>query len=256
MMKNKKVLIVDDNALNRKVFENIIRHNYLFDSAENGLVALEKLRQESFDVILMDIQMPKLDGISTLKAIKNEDLSSAPIIAVSAYSDQSDRDYFIATGFDEFIAKPIKPKHLLETILAHLDPAAATVPEEASDTHLPPKEEEDPEELNERIVKQLLKYNSPDNIKTVYLDFIEETEDLTNDIGDLIEGKKYKEIGEKLHIIKGNSGTLGANRIYQFSTSFEKNIKSSNFDNITREHLTLKQLLDNFRNYFSEQSIL
>ncbi|WP_317129448.1 response regulator [Litoribacter populi] len=255
MMKDKKVLIVDDNALNRKVFENIIRHNYLFETAENGLVALDKLREKEFDIILMDIQMPKLDGISTLKVIKNEHLSEAPIIAVSAYSDQSDRDYFIATGFDEFIAKPIKPKNLLETIFQHLQP------EGAISSHSTVQEEEvapqEPEELNEKIVKQLLKYNTPDNIKTVYLDFIEEAEDLTSDIKNLIDSKNYKEIGEKLHIIKGNSGTLGANKIYHFSASFEKNIKTSNFDNISQEHLKLKQLLDNFRDYFSDkQSIL
>jgi len=256
MMKEKKVLIVDDNALNRKVFENIIRHSYQFDSAENGLVALEKLRSGSFDVILMDIQMPKLDGISTLKAIKNENLSDAPIIAVSAYSDQSDRDYFIATGFDEFIAKPIKPKNLLETIQSQLNPGGESMMNGSAENHPTPVQDQESEELNEKIVKQLLKYNSPDNIRMVYLDFIEETEDLIKDIENLIDGKNYPEIGAKLHIIKGNSGTLGANKIYQFSTSFEKNIKTSKFDNISQEHLMLKQLLDNFRGYFSEQKIL
>jgi len=251
MMKNKKVLIVDDNALNRKVFENIIRHDYLFDTAENGLIALEKLRNEHFDVILMDIQMPKLDGISTLKAIKEEGISSSPIIAVSAYSDQSDRDYFLATGFDEFIAKPIKPKHLLETIEMQLHEPQSSVPYEETEV-----EEENTLELDEGIVKRLLKYNTPENIREVYLDFIEEAEELTSDIKKIIEEENYPAIGEKLHIIKGNSGTLGANRIYHFSAFFERNIKNSNFENISKDYLKLKRMLDNFRVYFGEQKLI
>ncbi|HSJ68122.1 MAG TPA: response regulator [Anditalea sp.] len=252
MMKDKKVLIVDDNALNRKVFENIIRHNYLFDTAENGLIALDKLRTDHFDVILMDIQMPKLDGISTLKAIKEEGLSSSPIIAVSAYSDQSDRDYFLATGFDEFIAKPIKPKHLLETIELQLqDPSHIATPYAETEV-----EEENTLELDEGIVKRLLKYNTPENIREVYLDFIEEAEELTSDIKKIIEDENYPAIGEKLHIIKGNSGTLGANKIYHFSAFFEKNIKNSNFENISKDYLKLKRMLDNFRVYFGEQKLI
>src|SRR5690554_3879651 len=101
-MKNKKVLIVDDNALNRKVFENIIGYSYLFDVATNGLEAIDKIKSDDFDIILMDIQMPKLDGISAMKIIKEESLSNAPIIAISAYSSQADRDYFLSTGFDDF----------------------------------------------------------------------------------------------------------------------------------------------------------
>ena len=61
-MNSKKVLIVDDNALNRKVFEHIIGQLYLFETAENGKIALEKLKNGAFDLILMDIQMPVLDA--------------------------------------------------------------------------------------------------------------------------------------------------------------------------------------------------
>src|SRR5690606_7392965 len=103
-MKNKKVLIVDDNALNRKVFENIIGYSFLFDVAVNGLEALEKIRSDHFDIILMDIQMPKLDGISALKIIRGDNLTSAPVIAISAFSNPSDRDYFLSMGFDDFMA--------------------------------------------------------------------------------------------------------------------------------------------------------
>jgi CheY-like chemotaxis protein len=170
VMKNKKVLIVDDNALNRKVFENIIGHSYFFDVAVNGLEAIEKIKCEHFDVILMDIQMPKLDGISTLKIIKEDNLTTSPIIAISAYSSQSDRDCFLATGFDEFMAKPVKPKDLLESVYHHLN--KPTIQDEAKETQTTYSD------FDESMIEKLRKYNSMDNIKTVYLDFLEEAEGL------------------------------------------------------------------------------
>ena len=73
-MKPKKVLIVDDNSLNRKVFENIIGQLYQFGTASNGREALEKIKSGEYDLAIMDIQMPILDGINTLNIIKNENL--------------------------------------------------------------------------------------------------------------------------------------------------------------------------------------
>ncbi|MEX2595162.1 MAG: response regulator [Anditalea sp.] len=246
-MKNKKVLIVDDNALNRKVFENIIGHSYLFDVAVNGLEAIEKIKSEHFDVILMDIQMPKLDGISTLKIIKEDDLTASPIIAISAYSSQSDRDYFLSTGFDEFMAKPVKPKDLLESIYHHINKPSILDKANNAEAII--------SDFDESMIRKLMKYNSMENIKTVYLDFLEEAEGLVEEINNFIENKRFSEIGEKLHILKGNSGTLGAKQLFTFSAIFEKKIKNSDFDGILEDCITLEKHLYNFRISLKEKKI-
>src|SRR5690606_29993748 len=183
-MKNRKVLIVDDNALNRKVFENIIGYSYLLDVATNGLEAIDKIKEEAFDIILMDIQMPKLDGISAMKIIKEENLTASPIIAVSAYSSQTDRDYFLSTGFDDFMAKPIRPKDLLEAIHYHVTKSGTVTDTNGVDVE---------PDLDATIIEKLLKYNSKKNIKTVYLDFLEEAERLVEEIKYSIENKRYSE---------------------------------------------------------------
>src|SRR5690606_4738253 len=173
-MKNKKVLIVDDNALNRKVFENIIGYSYLFDVAVNGLEAIEKVKNDHFDIILMDIQMPKLDGISTLKIIKEDNLTASPIIAISAYSNQSDKEYFLSTGFDDFMAKPVKPKDLFESIYHHVNKSVLP-----SDQNTAAAADAD---LDDSIIKKLMKYHTLENIKTVYQDFLEEAETLLGEM--------------------------------------------------------------------------
>ncbi|AFL85880.1 CheY-like receiver domain-containing protein [Belliella baltica DSM 15883] len=241
-MKSKKVLIVDDNALNRRVFEHIIGQVYIFDIAENGKAAIEKLKSNQFDLVLMDIQMPVMDGISALEIIKRDQIASCPIIAISAYADQNDREYFLSTGFDDFISKPIKPKTFLETISNQIEKKAA----------LPLIKEQDEIvdlELDTKILLQLLKYNSPENIKLVYDEFIEEAESLLSEIEPLIHTEKIKGIGDKLHIIKGNSGTLGAMKIFNSVKQFEKNIKNNIFDNTLKEYLTLVKLIASFKKH-------
>lgn len=238
-MNSKKVLIVDDNALNRKVFEHIIGQLYLFETAENGKVALEKLKKGKFDLILMDIQMVVLDGINTLKIIKNEQICHCPVIAVSAYANESDRDYFLAAGFDDFIPKPIKPKLLLECIDLHIrknEGVAEAIPEVDNET-----------ELDSKVVRQLLRFNTPENIRSVYDEFIEESMEILSDVENVISNKQFERIGEKLHIIKGNSGTLGALKLYNFCQKFEKNIKNLNFENTLEDSLYLKTLIQSFK---------
>ncbi len=115
-MKNKKVLIVDDNDLNRRLFENLIGQYHDFETAENGIEVLKMLEGGRFDLILMDIQMPHMDGITALTKIKQGNLSDCPVVAITAYADEIDRESFFKIGFDGFITKPIRPKQFLDII--------------------------------------------------------------------------------------------------------------------------------------------
>src|SRR5690606_8499232 len=204
-------------------------------------------KSSHFDIILMDIQMPKLDGISALKIIKEDNLTTSPIIAISAYSNQSDREYFLSTGFDDFMAKPVKPKHLLESIHYHLN-KFTMVEEDNSPFNVD-------YDLDESIINKLMKYNSKENIKTVYLDFLEEAEGLIEEIKYYIEIKRFTEIGEKLHILKGNSGTLGALKLFDSSVTFENRIKNSDFNEILEDFSLLEMHLNNLRTTLKEQKI-
>jgi CheY-like chemotaxis protein/HPt (histidine-containing phosphotransfer) domain-containing protein len=249
-MKSKTVLIVDDNALNRRIFENIVGQTYLFEVAENGKQAIEKIKNNKYDLVLMDIQMPELDGISTIKFIKENRMTSTPIVAISAYANANDRDYFLSAGFDDFIAKPVKPTFLLETITQNIhkkskEPSTSEIPVTVPNTTLDPE-----------VYNQLIKYNSRENIATVYADFLEESHRLLSEIEFLIKNENFDEIGEKLHIIKGNSGTLGAMGIYYFANEFEKNIKNNNFDNTYKDYIYLADLINDFKNHLHSKQII
>src|SRR5690554_3980764 len=195
----------------------------------------------------MDIQMPELDGISTLRLIKEDDLTRSPIIAISAYSSQDDKEYFLSMGFDDFMAKPITPKDLLESIQYHLNKNRSNEKDSISKSPYI--------DIDESVVKKLIKYNTPENIKLVYMDFLEEAYTLLEEIKYLIEIKEYNEIGEKLHILKGNSGTLGAFKLYEESSRLEKKVKTLDYKNILEDYFVLETLLNNFRINLEEQQM-
>jgi CheY-like chemotaxis protein len=244
-MKTKKVLIVEDNELNRRLFENLIGQNYEYKHASNGIEALQKLEIENFDLVLLDIQMPKMDGITLLRKIKQNPLALYPVIAISAHAEDSDRQRFIQIGFDDFISKPIRPREFLETINKIIYSKTEKQREETEDADVI---------LDKNIMAQLMKFNTNDSIKKVYLDFITECDQTWQIIQSSLEINELKPISEKLHILKGNSGTLGANRIYQLSQKTEFAAKTGNL-NILKNYLpNLRKEIDLFKNFIKEET--
>ena len=120
------ILLVEDEYINRTLAINVLeREGWSVSIAENGLEALNILETETFDLILMDVQMPEMNGYETTRAIRRQELETArhmPIIAMTAYAVKGDREKCLAAGMDGYISKPIRPDRLrdeIETILQH-----------------------------------------------------------------------------------------------------------------------------------------
>jgi len=110
------ILLAEDDRVNQMVIARILKERgYLVDTAVNGLQAVEMCEKNSYDAILMDIQMPVMDGIEATKRIKERD-KCTPIIAITAYALKGDREKFLAHGMDEYISKPIKIEELYSVI--------------------------------------------------------------------------------------------------------------------------------------------
>ena len=115
------ILLVEDDPINQKVASCIVKrelHNITI--AENGAIGVEKYLNEKFDLILMDIQMPVMDGIEATKKIrkieKETNCDRMPIIAVTAYALETDKIRIMAAGMDNYLSKPYKPLELLKVI--------------------------------------------------------------------------------------------------------------------------------------------
>ena len=113
----KKVLLVEDNKINRLIAGKSLEIiGCIYKEAVNGLEALEFLKNESFDLILMDIQMPEMDGIEATKIIRKELKIKTPIIALTANVFKQDIDSYLAVGMNDFIIKPFEEENFFEKI--------------------------------------------------------------------------------------------------------------------------------------------
>lgn len=114
-VKQLKILLVEDDPVNQKVIKKmLLEKGHDIDTAGNGLEALEIFEQRPYDVVLMDIQMPKMNGVEAIKKLRKMEAKNAhtPVIALTAYALQGDREKFLAMGFDDYISKPIQMSEL------------------------------------------------------------------------------------------------------------------------------------------------
>lgn len=117
LLKGKKILVVDDNEFNRLVATTILEQNEMLTiTAKNGEEAIRAAKDHSLDLILMDVQMPVMDGIMATKVIREELQSKIPIVALTAFAMKGDREKYLSLGMDDFLAKPFQEKDLLNLI--------------------------------------------------------------------------------------------------------------------------------------------
>lgn len=117
-----KVLVVDDNATNLKVFKNFVKKTMMKDYyATSGRECIELVKGESFDLIFLDHMMPEMDGIETLKIIRNDKLcDETPIIMLSANAVKGAKERYLKEGFTDYLSKPIMPNKLDKILLKYL----------------------------------------------------------------------------------------------------------------------------------------
>ncbi len=117
-MDQKKILIVEDNELNMKLFHDLLEvHGYSTLQTKDGREALDLAREHRPDLILMDIQLPEVSGLEVTKWIKaDDDLKDIPVIAVTAFAMKGDEEKIRSGGCEAYIAKPISVNSFLETI--------------------------------------------------------------------------------------------------------------------------------------------
>jgi CheY-like chemotaxis protein len=122
------VLLAEDQPVNQKLMCAVMeRLGHRLTIANNGVEAVRAVRKERFDLVLMDIQMPELDGILTTKVIRSadEDWRSIPIIALTAHAMESHRQTYLAAGMDGFVSKPFRMEVLVGEITRVLNGASA-----------------------------------------------------------------------------------------------------------------------------------
>lgn len=242
-----KILLVDDNAVNRKVSGEILKNaGCQVTLAESGQEAIELVQELPFDLIFMDIQMPGMDGIDATRAIKalgREKLP--PIVAMTAYSMQGDREKFLKAGLDDYLAKPIRANTLINKVgeLLGLQNSKADKKEVQNESNL--------QVVNYEILKELEKFGGESLIYASLSDFEEEAGELIESCLQSLKIKDFDNILSKLHTLKGNASTLGVEKVAHYARHIEASLKEGKHITLTQDLLSLKTTFLEFQKHLN-----
>ena len=222
-LKNLSVLLVEDNYINRLYAVNILKTwNCFAETAENGYVAIEKLKNASFDVVLMDIQMPVMDGFETTKAIRSGEppKSQIPIIAVTANATRKDVEKCLAAGMNDCIPKPFTPDDLFKALIKYSD--FKTLTKEKSSTKNKPISAIDLSYLN------TISNDNPEFVQEMVSTFLETLPESIAEIRHLKDSHAWDALAKATHKIRPSLTLMGLPSAKDLAIQIESNAISRN----------------------------
>ena len=227
-----KILLVDDNEDIRSLVQVYIKnYNCMIDIAENGNIAVGKFRSGQYDIVLMDMQMPVMDGLTAVREMRtweNENGSAeTTIIAMTGNSDKEAIDECLNAGYTNHIAKPIKKDLLINTLLANSSP-----------TFITPCDTE--EIQNEKILAHV----DPD-LKDLIPEYLEERQSDISKIQEAIKIKDYETVSIVGHTLKGSGGGFGFDPINEIGMHIETAAKEEDYEDIEKWNNKLSDYLEN-----------
>jgi signal transduction histidine kinase/CheY-like chemotaxis protein/HPt (histidine-containing phosphotransfer) domain-containing protein len=228
-----RVLLVDDGETNRKLIGLLLtRANAVVETAENGALAVHAVEQGQFDVILMDMQMPVMDGYTATRCIRESGFQG-PIIALTAHAMKGDQQKCEAAGCSGYLSKPINMDELIATLRRSADDDQTRSTATASG---------DPKMLEQnRTLYSTLPTDDP-AIREIVQEFVDSVPDRINAMCAALEANEYDELARLAHALKGCGGTAGFNCLTQPAGQIEQLAKTHQADSIETALNELKEL--------------
>lgn len=225
---NLDILYAEDKIVNQKVIKIMLENaGCRVKIAQNGKEAVSLAKEQDFNVILMDIQMPEMDGITATQIIKKDSENAPPIIGVSANAISADAQYYLSQGLDDFITKPVHTKELFNKIefwikngfkknndqkndhLIHESKKGNNSMEnEENFDQIPDLDKETIDSLKEQT------NNDAQIINDLYSTFLEESETLMQSIEKGLTDNDNQQLKDMTHALKGLTATVGAKKMY------------------------------------------
>jgi PAS domain S-box-containing protein len=225
------VLIVEDNMINQEVIVGLLEVTGIQTViAKNGRVALEKIAETHFDLILMDLMMPEMDGFETIQRIR-ADKNPIPIIALTAAVMESDRLRAQEAGADDCIPKPIDFPAMLLSMERLLNPVVMIGGQSDAtrkETGRQPKSIVFPSISGVDVNRGLAQVNNmPELYQDILCSFLAELDGIFADLPRALEQERTDETRRKVHTLKGLAGTIGATRLEKISTIINSALKNN-----------------------------
>ena len=222
-----RILVAEDNAINRLLAVTLLQGaGYEVSAAVDGAEAIESVRKHAFDVVLMDVQMPNVDGVQATQAIRRLDEAKRqlPIIAMTANAMAGDREFYLGSGMNDYIAKPLVPSKFLEVVARWVETGAGA---EASAPPIQETVEDSDRPIIDHSLLDQLKRKVPEETFHELLNyFLDGALASMTKIEAMTEAKDLAGLATEAHALKGMSGNFGAARLDALAGRLEKACKA------------------------------
>ena len=250
-IRGSKILLVDDNSINQDVATEFLEDvGMVVTVAADGQESLDALKEGSFDLVLMDIQMPGMDGLEATRRIRQmSGLKDLPVIAMTAHAMAGDKEKSLAAGMNEHITKPIDSAELHRMLREWIP---EKTPEELAETSLPdPLEITDIEDtflppmagIDQQLALKTLENRTHLFEKMLY-DFRKNFCSLPNTLKTLSEKGDWQEIQARAHAIKGVAGYIGATLLFEAAKTLEDGLKTNQLEEAGESLVSFIDALD------------
>ncbi|MCD6384669.1 PAS domain S-box protein [Candidatus Sumerlaeota bacterium] len=245
-----RILIAEDNPTNQLVALRILgKLGYYADAVANGSEVLRALAKIPYDLVLMDVQMPVMDGFEATRRIRDPESDvlnhNIPIIAMTAHALKGDREKCLEAGMDDYVSKPVNPKELAEAIermLGKVKPSSRSQPSGSAETG---KKVFDREALLQRVD------GDEELLKEILEVFLKDTPARIKSLKDAVSTKDAESIQRDAHSLKGSAGSVGAVALQELAAELERLGKAKELDSARAS-----ELIQKIENAFKELEIV
>ncbi len=238
---NRHILVADDNQLNQQVAQELLQNvGVTVEFADDGAIAIEKITSSHFDAVLMDVQMPNMDGLEATRKIRAlAQFDTLPIIAITANVTTEENERCLAAGMDDFTGKPIDPEQLYNTLAKWLLPQTKKVIPKNEVTSNPSHEPSietlfpranDPGIIDIGVLAHQLNDN-PDKVRKFAKQFMSSAKRVLGEMEDALSNKDFKQLSALGHQLKSPARTVGALHFAELCEALEELNKPNDNDN-------------------------
>ncbi|MEA3545866.1 MAG: response regulator, partial [Thermodesulfobacteriota bacterium] len=238
-----RLLLADDNLTNQQVGIGILNKlGFQVDAVDSGIEVLSALADISYDLVLMDVQMPEMDGLEATRQIRSANTANInpdiPIIAMTAHALGSDRTRCLDVGMNDYLTKPIDPA-ALATVIHKWLPKTKKVPEQQGETEQKKPSTEQPEQTNDADIFDQSDFlqrmmDDTDLANLILNEFLKDIPTQIDHLRTMVEQKRTTAAGDQAHKIKGAASNVGGRSLMNVASTMEKAGKSGEQETLTK----------------------
>jgi PAS domain S-box-containing protein len=244
-----KILVAEDHPVNQLLVRRLLnKRGYQVHVAGDGREALQMLDSDSFDLVLMDIQMPVMNGTEAAREIRRRELENGmhiPIVAMTAHALKGDRERFLSEGMDGYVAKPIIVEELLAVIDSIMNKSQSSPASDSGDGKI-----WDADGALRRVGRDRALLGDMAKI------FFDEMPQWLSSLEDAVKHGRSDELARIAHTLKGSSANVGAVAIQDIALKFESAVASENFDGAGDLVTLLKDAVEKFRVVMTSEGLV